>query len=61
MAKIDCQVNPINTEQYPTTAKRPRNTLMNKRKIKHRFFLEIKNWKKSICIAIKKINKENTI
>ena len=34
---------------------------MNKRKIKHRFFLEIKNWKKSICIAIKKINKENTI
>jgi len=57
LAKIDCQVNPINTEQYPTTAKRPRNTLMNKRKIKH---IEIKNWKKSICIAIKKINKENT-
>ena len=60
MAKIDCQVNPINTEQYPTTAKRPRNTLMSKSKIKHRFLLEIKNWKKSICITIKEINKENT-
>ena len=33
LAKIDCKVSPIATEQYLTPAKRPRNTLMSKNKI----------------------------
>jgi len=45
IAKIDCQVNPINTEQYPTPAKRPGNTLMNKNKIIKEFNFPICNWK----------------
>ena len=33
IAKIDCVVNPVTTDQYPTPAKRPRNTFMDKNKI----------------------------
>ena len=33
IAKIDCKVNPIATEQYLTPAKRPKNTYMSKVKI----------------------------
>ena len=56
LAKIDCKVSPITTEQYPTPAKRPRNTLMSKDKIIEEFSLEILDWKKSLetCITILK-------
>jgi len=56
LAKIDCKVSPITTEQYPTSAKRPRNTLMSKDKIIEEFSLEILGWKKSLeaCITILK-------
>jgi len=48
IAKVDCKVNPITTQQYPTPAKRPKNTLMNKDKIAEIFNLKIINWKKSL-------------
>jgi len=56
LAKIDCKVSPITTEQYPTPAKRPRNTLMSKDKIIEEFSVEILDWKKSLeaCITILK-------
>ena len=56
LAEIDCKVNPIATEQYPTPAKRPRNTLMSKDKIIEEFSVEILDWKKSLeaCITILK-------
>ena len=56
LAKIDCKVGPITTEQYPTPAKRPRNTLMCKDKIIEEFSVEILDWKKSLeaCITILK-------
>jgi dTDP-4-dehydrorhamnose reductase len=56
LAKIDCKVNPINTDRYPTPAKRPKNTFMNKDKISHRFDLDILDWKKPLdsCVAILK-------
>ena len=34
MAKLNCKVNPIETFQYPTPAKRPHFSLLNKLKIK---------------------------
>ena len=40
IAKIDCKVSPITTEQYATPAKRPRNTLMNKAKIVEKFSIK---------------------
>jgi len=56
LADIQCSVSPITTEQYPTPAKRPKNTLMNKDKISHRFDIDILDWRKSLesCITILK-------
>ncbi|MDB4027275.1 dTDP-4-dehydrorhamnose reductase [Candidatus Thioglobus sp.] len=48
LAEIDCKVCPITTQQYPTPAKRPRNTLMNKDKIAKVFNIKISNWKSSL-------------
>jgi dTDP-4-dehydrorhamnose reductase len=54
IARIDCKVNPIITEQYPTLAKRPEKTLMNKDKIAKTFSMNTPNWKKSLirCVLI---------
>lgn len=48
MAKLDCQVNPIETREYPTPAKRPHYSLLNKAKIKERFNITIPYWKDSL-------------
>ena len=48
LARVDCKVNPIATEQYPTPAQRPRNTLMDKDKISTKFSIIIPFWKESI-------------
>ena len=54
--KIECEVNPVTSQQYPTPAKRPRNTLMNKDKIVKVFNIKISNWKSSLntCMTILK-------
>jgi len=56
LAEIDCKVSPITTQQYPTPAKRPRNTFMNKDKIVKVFNIKISNWKSSLntCMTILK-------
>ena len=52
-AKIDCKVNPIVSEHYPTLAQRPKIVLMNKSKISHKFDINILELRKSLesCIA----------
>ncbi len=54
MAKIDCQINPIETKEYPTPAKRPHYSLLNKSKIKEEFSILIPYWKDSLdrCLKI---------
>jgi len=52
IAKVDCKVNPITTQQYPTPAKRPKNTLMNKAKIAKTFSVGISDWKESLDTCI---------
>lgn len=48
VSNIGCSVRSINTEQYPTPANRPKNTLMSKEKIKKAFNIETIPWKKSL-------------
>jgi len=48
MAKLECHVNPITTEQYPTPASRPHYSLLNKAKIKKEFDMEIPYWKEGL-------------
>jgi len=53
ISKIDCKANPITTQQYPTPAKRPRNTLMNKENISKVFNIKINSWKNSLLACTK--------
>ena len=53
MAKINCTINPIETYQYPTPAKRPHYSLLNKSKIKKEFNLTIPYWKDSLDKALR--------
>ncbi|RIZ65551.1 MAG: dTDP-4-dehydrorhamnose reductase [Methylococcales bacterium] len=47
-APIRCKVNPIETKDYPTPAKRPHYSLLNKAKIKNTFNLSIPYWRDSL-------------
>jgi dTDP-4-dehydrorhamnose reductase len=55
LAKIDCKVNPITTQQYPTPAKRPKSTLMDKEKIVEKFNIKTPYWKEALCSCINNI------
>jgi dTDP-4-dehydrorhamnose reductase len=54
IAKIDCKVNPITTQQYPTPAKRPKNTTMDKAKIFNKYLINTPSWNQSIKFCKKK-------
>jgi len=53
MAKVECNINPIETKEYPTPATRPHYSLLNKAKIKKDFALAIPYWKDSLDNCLK--------
>jgi dTDP-4-dehydrorhamnose reductase len=55
-----CTIKPISTSEYPLPAKRPEYSVMDKKKIKNTFGLEIPYWRDSLLKAIKNLknNKE---
>jgi dTDP-4-dehydrorhamnose reductase len=50
-----CAVNAIPTSSYPTPARRPPYSVMDKSKIQDVYGIEIKNWKESLQMCIKKL------
>ena len=52
---LDCKVLPIKTEAYPTPAKRPPFSIMDKSRIKEKLRVEIPYWRYSLSQAIQKI------
>ncbi|TVR74193.1 MAG: dTDP-4-dehydrorhamnose reductase [Marinilabiliales bacterium] len=50
---IQCRVKPVETEQYPLPARRPRYSVMSKSKIRSRLEIDIPHWKESLrnCIS----------
>ncbi len=54
---LDCEVNPIETKEYPTPAKRPSYSVMNKANIKKDFNIEIPYWRDSLKDCIKELQK----
>ncbi len=48
LSNTACQVNPIETKDYPTAAKRPHFSVLNKAKIKQSYDLAIPYWKDSL-------------
>ena len=53
MAKLSCKINPIETSHYPTPAKRPHYSLLNKSKIKNDYIIDIPYWKDSLDECLK--------
>ncbi len=53
MAKIECEINPIETKEYPTPATRPHYSLLNKSKVKKAFGITIPYWKDSLDACLK--------
>ena len=52
---IDCEVNPIESSQYPTPADRPPFSVLNKQKIKDVFGIEIPHWRESLKAVLKEL------
>ncbi len=53
MSKLGCAILPLESVEYPTPARRPHYSLLNKAKIKKDFDIEIPYWKDSLskCLA----------
>ncbi len=55
MAKLDCKINSIETQDYSTTVARPHFSLLNKSKIKKEFDIIIPYWKDSLDKCLKEL------
>ncbi|MCW1146912.1 dTDP-4-dehydrorhamnose reductase [Flavobacterium lacisediminis] len=55
-SKISIHLNPIPTEAYPTPAKRPAYSVLDKTKIKKVFGVLIKDWKESLKESLNQLN-----
>ena len=55
----DCDVKPVSTSQYPTPAKRPAYSVLDKTKIQKTFGIRLKDWKESLAVCLQKIEKYN--
>jgi dTDP-4-dehydrorhamnose reductase len=51
----NCKVNPIPASQYPTPAKRPFYSVLDKTKVKKTFGITIPEWKESLAVCLDKI------
>ena len=52
---IACKVSPITTQEYPTPAKRPQFSVMDKTKLKLTFGYQIPHWLKSLETCLERI------
>lgn len=52
---IKCEVLPVLSNQFPTPAKRPNFSVLNKSKIKNTFGINIPYWKESLKICLGKL------
>lgn len=59
VCNINCKVNPIETRDYPTPAKRPYYSLMNKAQIKQDYDLDIPYWKDSVQTCYTYLNRSD--
>lgn len=55
IAGLPCNILPIETYQYPTPAKRPSYSVLNKAKIKSQYGISIPYWQQSVELCINKI------
>ena len=56
LGKVNCNVRPIETKDFPAPAKRPHFSVLNKSKIKIDFEIDIPYWRDSLEKCIVKLN-----
>ncbi len=56
LSGLKCKVKPIESKDYPTPAKRPFYSVLNKGKVKEDLGLEIKHWSESLKDCVEKLN-----
>ncbi len=59
LSGINCSVNPIESSEYPTPAKRPYYSVLNKGKIKNDFNFSIPHWRESLKKCLSEIAQSN--
>lgn len=55
MAGLPCEVNPIGSDGYPTKAKRPYYSVLNKAKIRQDFNVKIRHWREALADVLKQM------
>ncbi len=56
LAQIDnCRIKPLHTDEYPTPARRPHYSVLDKSKIKATYALQIPHWQESLERCISKL------
>jgi dTDP-4-dehydrorhamnose reductase len=55
LAEIQCDIQPIEAKDYPTPAKRPHYSVLNKTKIKQDMNIKIPYWKDSLQTCLEKL------
>jgi dTDP-4-dehydrorhamnose reductase len=56
--ELSCQVAPIESKDYPTPAKRPHFSVLNKEKIKNTFQIDIPHWRTSLKHCLNRLQVE---
>lgn len=59
ISDIKCEINPIETKDYPMPAPRPHYSVLDKSKIKIAFNIKIPYWKDSLKKCLNLINEQN--
>jgi dTDP-4-dehydrorhamnose reductase len=55
LSKLSSVINPITTKEYPTPAKRPQYSVLDKTKIQQTFGVKLKDWKESLQQCLDKM------
>lgn len=56
LSNIECLINPIETKDYPTPAKRPPYSVLSKDKIKNKYGITISYWRDSLIDCLNILN-----
>jgi dTDP-4-dehydrorhamnose reductase len=57
LSGVECEVLPIDTESYPTAARRPGYSVLDKSKVKETFNIAVPFWQDSLKTAVNRLQK----